>query len=61
LHRSFALFPQEDVSRDPESEYRDIAKYGIVQVAGKLRVLILFVLEGGRERRPDIARIYAVM
>ncbi|ELU18753.1 hypothetical protein CAPTEDRAFT_229318 [Capitella teleta] len=25
---------QEDVSRDPESEFRDIAKYGIVQVAG---------------------------
>ena len=26
---------QEDVSRDPESEFRDIAKYGIVQVAGE--------------------------
>ena len=36
---------EENPYSDPESEFRDIAKYGIVQVAGGCKVRMLKILE----------------
>ncbi len=34
---------EENCENDPESEFRDIAKYGIVQVAGTSRNIVILL------------------